>query len=151
MLSGLQRSGRFWLPIVLSSVAFGVVHMIPQQVFNATLLGIVLGILAVRSGSLIPGVVFHLLFNGSQVVLARVDTSVLERGIGSWLITVQKAGEQTALRFDWPLLLICAALAAVLLRWVMRQQPVSPLPAPIPAAPLPAAPKSERETQLQNV
>jgi len=151
MLSGLQSSGRFWLPIVLSSVAFGVVHMIPQQVFNATLLGIVLGILAVRSGSLIPGVVFHLLFNGSQVVLARLNTSPLEHGIGSWLFTVEKAGEQTALRFDWPLLVICVALAAVLLRWLMRQQPVAPTPAPVPAAPVPTVPKAERETQLQNV
>ncbi|MFO1094076.1 MAG: CPBP family intramembrane glutamic endopeptidase [Planctomycetaceae bacterium] len=73
ILSGIQRTGRPWLPIVLSSVAFGVIHMIPQQVFNATLLGLVLGLLAVRSGSLLPGVLFHFIFNGAQVVMSRID------------------------------------------------------------------------------
>jgi sodium transport system permease protein len=151
MLSGMQRSGRTWLPIILSSVAFGVVHMIPQQVFNAILLGIVLGSLAVRSGSLIPGVVFHLLFNGTQVVLARVDATQLEQGVGHWLFTVEKVGEQTGLRFDWPLVLICIALSVVLLRWVLKQQPASRLSAPTAAEPEPVSRKSERETQLQNV
>jgi sodium transport system permease protein len=151
ILSGLQRSGRLWLPILLSSVAFGVVHMIPQQVFNATLLGIVLGIMAVRSGSLIPGVVFHLLFNGAQVVLARVNASPLENGVGRWLFTVEQAGEHTSLRYDWPLLVICVVLAAVLLRWIFRQQPKLPPAAPVPIERQPAPRETERETQLQNV
>jgi sodium transport system permease protein len=147
ILSGMQRSGRTWLPIILSSVAFGVVHMIPQQVFNAILLGIVLGILAVRSGSLIPGVVFHLLFNGTQVILARVDAAQLEQGPGKWLFTA----EQTGLRFDWPLVLICVGLSALLLRWILRQQPASRPPVEAAAESEPVSRKSERETQLQNV
>jgi len=151
MLSGLQRSGRPWLPIIMSSVAFGIVHMIPQQVFNAILLGIVLGILAVRSGSLIPGLVFHLLFNGIQVVLSRVDVSPLERGIGQWLFTVERAEEQTGLRFDWPLLLICVVLSGLLLRWVLKQHPSSPPPVATVAEPAHALTKAQREAECLNV
>ena len=38
-----------------------------QQLFNATLLGIVLGLLAVRSRSILPGIVFHFLNNAMAV------------------------------------------------------------------------------------
>ena len=122
ILSGMQRGGRPWLPIILSSVAFGIVHMIPQQVFNATLLGIVLAVLAVRSGSLIPGVIFHLIFNGAQVVLSRIDLTGFEGGAADWLFTVERAGDQSALRFDWPLLVICIVLSGILLRWIFTRR-----------------------------
>lgn len=72
MLSGLGRHGRTWLAIILSSLAFGVMHMIPQQVFNAALLGIVLGIVATRSQSLWPAVAFHLVFNSLALMHGRI-------------------------------------------------------------------------------
>lgn len=122
ILSGMQRGGRPWLPIILSSVAFGIVHMIPQQVFNATLLGIVLAVLAIRSGSLIPGVIFHLIFNGAQVVLSRIDLAGFEGGAADWLFSVQREGDQSALRFDWPLLVICIVLSGILLRWIFTRR-----------------------------
>jgi len=42
LLTGFSRGRRAWLAIVLSAVTFGLMHMIPQQVFNAALLGLVL-------------------------------------------------------------------------------------------------------------
>jgi sodium transport system permease protein len=118
ILSGMQRSGRRWLPIVMSSVAFGIVHLISQQVFNAILLGLVLGLLAVRSRSLIPCIVFHFLFNGTQVLLSRSDLKAFEHEGLKWLITVERAGAQAQLRYEWPLLIVCAVAAAVLIRWL---------------------------------
>src|SRR5205823_2985919 len=53
VLTGFSRNGRTGIAISLSAIAFGVMHMIPQQVFNATLLGLVLGLIAARSGSLL--------------------------------------------------------------------------------------------------
>ncbi len=50
ILTGWQRSYRGWAAITMSSVAFGMIHMIPHQVFNAVFLGFVLGLLAVRAG-----------------------------------------------------------------------------------------------------
>ena len=49
---------------------FGFLHVLLslfQQLFNATLLGIVLGLLAVRSRSILPGLIFHFLNNAIAV------------------------------------------------------------------------------------
>ena len=70
ILSGLERQHRTRSAILLSALMFGFLHVLMslfQQLFNATLLGIVLGLLAVRSGSVWPGIVFHFLNNGMAV------------------------------------------------------------------------------------
>ncbi|MGC1272498.1 MAG: ABC transporter permease subunit/CPBP intramembrane protease, partial [Planctomycetaceae bacterium] len=102
ILSGFLKGRRMWLAIALSSFAFGLMHMIPQQVFNATLLGLVLGLLAVRSGSLWPGVLFHFIFNSSNVVLGRVAPQYADGG------------------YPWPVLLLCAVVAGTLIGWLIR-------------------------------
>ena len=71
ILSGFSRSKRVWLAIGLSSLMFGLMHMIPQQVFNASLLGLVLGLIAVRSGSLLPCMLFHFTWNSLAVLHGR--------------------------------------------------------------------------------
>lgn len=48
---------------VLSALTFGAMHMIPMQVFNATLLGLVLGFIAIKTNSILPGIWFHFLYN----------------------------------------------------------------------------------------
>jgi hypothetical protein len=42
-------------------------HLNVFQVVPAFVLGVVLGLLAVRSGSIVPGMLFHLLYNGVLV------------------------------------------------------------------------------------
>ncbi|QDT55075.1 ABC-2 family transporter protein [Caulifigura coniformis] len=120
ILSGLQRTHRYRLAAVMSSIAFGIVHMIPQQVFNATLLGLVLAALALRSGSLIPGIIFHLIFNGLQVVAARMLTvpSNLE-ALKRWGIYEAEATAASP-QFTWGLLGGCAVIAAPLLWWLVQ-------------------------------
>ncbi len=71
ILSGLEREHRTRSAILLSALMFGFLHVLLslfQQLFNATLLGIVLGLLAVRSRSILPGIVFHFLNNALAVV-----------------------------------------------------------------------------------
>tara|TARA_R110002111_G_scaffold256979_2_gene324610 strand:+ start:96492 stop:98921 length:2430 start_codon:yes stop_codon:yes gene_type:complete len=117
ILSGFGRRGRAWLAIILSSVTFGAMHMIPQQVFNATLLGLALGLIAVHSRSLLPGVIFHFIYNSLSVLRGRIpETWVPENGLQHF-VTMGPDG----LRYSWPLLVICVVVAIVLLRWVMLQ------------------------------
>ncbi len=125
LLSGLQsgRQRSFWTPILISTVCFGVIHMIAQQVFNAMLLGIVLGLLAVRSRSLLPGVIFHFIFNGMQVLQARIPVRYFEPRIMQWLFSVESEGGQTAVRFNAPLLAISGVLSVVLLTWLVKTPP----------------------------
>ena len=118
ILSGMQRSGRKWLPIITSRAALGTAHLTSQQVFNAILLGLVLGLLAVRSRSLWPCIIFHFLFNGTQVLLARTDLQWFEQNIPEWLIAVERAGEQAQLRYEWPVLIVCVIGGAAIIRWL---------------------------------
>ena len=48
-----------WVPIVLSAVLFGAVHGNAPQFVHATLMGLLLGWLYYRTGSLAPGMVLH--------------------------------------------------------------------------------------------
>lgn len=111
ILSGFLKSGRTWLAIGLSSLAFGIMHMIPEQVFNAALVGLVIGLIAVRSGSIWPGILFHFVTNGSQVLLSRLD---LDSGRWSWLARV----ENDELHYSRSVLFVCTLAAAVMIRWV---------------------------------
>jgi sodium transport system permease protein len=56
-----------------------------QQLFNATLLGIVLGLLAVRSRSIVPGIVFHFLNNALTVALSYVVQAPWSGRIVPWI------------------------------------------------------------------
>ena len=76
LLSGFRQSGRTTLAVLLSSFTFGIIHMIPQQVFNAMLLGIVLGAICVRTGSLFPGIVYHFMHNSLSVLHERFGSAV---------------------------------------------------------------------------
>ncbi len=73
ILSGLERGHRTRTAIFISAFLFGFLHVLISlfnQLFPATLLGVVLGLLAVRSRSLLPGIAFHLVNNGLAIVLA---------------------------------------------------------------------------------
>ncbi|MFK7779257.1 MAG: ABC transporter permease subunit/CPBP intramembrane protease [Gimesia sp.] len=117
ILSGFGQRGRVWLAISLSSITFGVMHMIPQQVFNASLLGLVLGLVAVYSRSLIPGVIFHFIYNSLSILRGRIPEKwIPENGLQHFV-----SMEPEGLRYSWPLLLICGVVTILILRWVLKQ------------------------------
>jgi sodium transport system permease protein len=111
ILSGLSRKGRTALAIVLSSAAFGVMHMIPQQVFNTTLLGLVMGLLTIRSNSLLPCIAFHFVNNTLGVLHARLGSAAG----GYWPGNPFVYWEGGALRYQLPTLVVCGAIAVFLL------------------------------------
>lgn len=108
LLSGFRRSGRTALAIVLSSLLFGIMHMIPQQVFNAALLGLMLGYIAVRTDSLLPCVAFHFVFNSLEVLRGRLGNAMPTTGVLGWLFSLDEQG----LRYQ-PLLLLFSAAVVV--------------------------------------
>ena len=58
-----------WLPIAISAVMFGAVHGNIAQFIHASLLGLLLGWLYYRTGSIVPGVVLHWVNNSIAYVL----------------------------------------------------------------------------------
>jgi len=112
LLSGFNNSGRTGLAIVISSLAFGAMHMVPQQVFIAILLGLVLGVITVRSNSILPAITFHFLFNSIEILKGRLLTVELPNGVVGLFFYVE--GEQ--IRYSLLALTVAAAGAALLLR-----------------------------------
>ncbi|MCA9044844.1 MAG: CPBP family intramembrane metalloprotease [Planctomycetaceae bacterium] len=121
ILSGLQKSRNKWVPIIVSAVLFGMIHLIPKQIFNASLLGLVLGLLAVRSRSLWPGVIFHLIYNGMQVGMARMQPEWLESGVAKLFFTVDMSSGSPDPRFNMLTLLISGLASAVLIGGLIRR------------------------------
>ncbi len=67
--------------IVWSAVLFGVMHLVPVQVVNAFMLGLVLGWLYYRTGSLWPGICLHFVNNAlSSLGFLVFDTENLDMG-----------------------------------------------------------------------
>ncbi len=134
VLTGFNRNGRTRVAICLSALAFGVMHMVPQQVFNATLLGIVLGLIALRSNSLLPGVIFHFLFNSISVVRERVGFQIadghaeqLRQSFWHWFVLLEDGG----LRYTWLTLVISGFAASACLWWVWQSGRAKPTSKPV--------------------
>jgi sodium transport system permease protein len=88
ILSGLEREHRTGSAILLSALMFGFLHVLLslfQQLFNATLLGLVLGLLAVRSRSILPGIVFHFINNAMAVALGSAVHASWAGDIVPWI------------------------------------------------------------------
>ena len=58
-----------WLPIVISAVLFGAVHLNEAQVFSATLWGLAIGWVYYRTKSLLPCVAMHVVNNSTATLL----------------------------------------------------------------------------------
>lgn len=61
-----------WIAIAISAMAFGAVHGNMPQFFHATLIGLLLGWMYLKTDSIFPGVVFHWINNSIAFVLANV-------------------------------------------------------------------------------
>lgn len=114
ILSGFGRAGRRWLAVGLSSLTFGLMHMIPQQVFNATLLGLVLGMIALRSRSLFPCMGFHFVFNALAVLHSRAAEWISPTGIAGWFFRL----EDGQLRYETPTIALASVLSIWFLIWL---------------------------------
>jgi len=80
ILSGLRRRLSPWSAVVLSSFLFAVYHMNVFQAVPSFVLGVVLGLLTVRSGSIFPGMLFHLLHNGLLIGVALLSRGYVGDG-----------------------------------------------------------------------
>jgi sodium transport system permease protein len=117
ILSGLRRIGHKWGAIVLTSVFFGLAHGILQQSLGAAVIGVVIGYVAVKSGSLLPGMLYHGIHNGLSVLIGRITPDTI--GSQPLLRLVFEPGvEPGEVIYRWPAVFIAAGIAAGLLWWL---------------------------------
>jgi membrane protease YdiL (CAAX protease family) len=63
---------RRWLMITLSALLFALAHMNPAQLLHPFLIGLLLGWLYERTGSIVPGIIFHWANNTVAYLLIRI-------------------------------------------------------------------------------
>lgn len=110
ILSGLLRRLRPRTAIVLCSFFFALYHMNVFQFLPSFFLGVVLGLLTVRSKSLLPAILFHFLHNGvllSSIHIARL----LQDSIPPFLLEL------------WPFVIGGSLLMALALLWWLYRKP----------------------------
>lgn len=78
----LQWNKHHWLGIAISAVLFAIVHGNPAQMPHALLAGLLLGWMFYRTGSIVPGVVFHWVNNtiayASYNIMSNPDATLSE-------------------------------------------------------------------------
>lgn len=113
ILSGLRHLGHRGRAIFYSALLFGLSHALLQQSIVATIVGLVIGYLAVQTGSILPGMLFHVLHNCLQLASIRLTPGLLERwpALGT-VVTLSPQGE---IVFPWAVVGLSAALTMMLL------------------------------------
>jgi sodium transport system permease protein len=121
ILSGLRHLGHKWWAIALSAVFFGLAHTVMQQSIAAAALGAVIAYLAIQSGSLIPGMLFHATYNSlmlaSTLLPQRIDQLTIR-----WPAARSVFLEVAPGNFEYrlPIVLVAGAAAAGVLLWFHR-------------------------------
>jgi len=116
VLSGFRHLGHKWRAIAYSALFFGLTHAILQQSIMATLVGVVIGLIAVQSGSLLPGIVFHIVHNALPISPLKLD-DLLER----WPIFRKVISlEDGKCGYDTTLVVVAGLAAFALLAWFYR-------------------------------
>ncbi len=111
VLSSLSRYSNTWA-IIVSAVMFGLMHVLTSNILAVerflptTFMGLILGFVAVRTGSLWPGILLHALHNGLLLSLNHYSAQLEQ-----WQVFVQE-GEH--LPTNW-LLGACLAIGVSLL------------------------------------
>lgn len=118
LFNALRRVSSESATIVGSAVLFGVFHLVVtdalaiERLLPSTFLGLILGWLAWKTGSVVPGMLLHFLHNGSVTLLAYYEPWLVEQG---WM----EANQQ-----HLPFLLVLGAaagcgVALALVRWLV--------------------------------
>lgn len=93
ILSGLRHLGRKRMAILISSVFFGLAHGLLQQSVTATVFGVVIGYLAVQSGSLFVAIAYHVIHNSLTLVAGyAMESAEAESFLRGMLGTLESPG-----------------------------------------------------------
>ena len=113
----MRRYSNPWIGIIVSALVFGLIHMNPQQVVYATLLGLVFGWIYYRTRSLLPVIAGHILNNSVAVITMKTW--------GNEDIEAVTADDSMVMI---PFLLILAAMLTLLTIKINRELPAAPRP-----------------------
>jgi sodium transport system permease protein len=121
VLSGFRsRLSPGWA-VVLSAVFFGLAHASAlQQTISATLLGLVLGYIALKTSQITPCIAFHMGYNGLQLLRTRFADTLADGPLADWVFR-PSASPVVGLGYTMPVVVLCG-LSAMVLLWQVGPQ-----------------------------
>ena len=88
LFNGLKQHLNATWTIVVSAVAFGLFHVVlaggaaPERLLPSTLMGLLLGWMAYRSGSIVPSILLHAIHNSTLLIVVQSRDLLAEWNIG---------------------------------------------------------------------
>lgn len=118
ILSGLQSLNSNFKAVLISSLLFGIAHSILQQSIITFFLGCLLGYIAVKTSSLIPCVLYHLVHNGITTSISMVtEQSFIQFPLLKYvLVESAEGGFEYAF---WPAIMMVASGTLIMI-WLGR-------------------------------
>lgn len=115
LLRALLINNKRWVAIVISAFAFGLFHTLSltdlssQKFLPSFLAGLILAWIAIKSGSLFPGIVLHTLNNGILVSLAYYEDRLVaagwiregQTGFPTWILVTAGVGLALGALLTW--------------------------------------------------
>jgi sodium transport system permease protein len=117
VLSGFRHFGSKRWAIGLTAVCFGIAHGVIQQSLAAATVGMLLGYVAVQTGSLIPCILFHATYNG--LMFGTAWLADVSREWPEWAMPFRQLGPGEVV-YRWPVIVVCGVVSLFLLRWLHR-------------------------------
>ena len=121
IFGGLLRNGGAMRAVILSSLFFGLAHSFLQQSIAATIMGLMLGVVAWRTGSILCTMLVHVINNSLSVSLSWLShrQAALPES-AEWFVSIDSSGwhYQPA----WITLSILVSLAMLAILW--RRSPI---------------------------
>lgn len=118
ILQGLLRNHKVGSAILISSFLFGLFHLNLLQMVTSVLLGCVIALLAVRSGSLLPGSLFHFSNNALTILIGRLTAEHIETS--AWMRALFTADPTGGVVYRLPVMLVGLVIAGTLTVWLAR-------------------------------
>jgi sodium transport system permease protein len=117
VLSGLRHIGHKWTAIVLTAAFFGAVHGILQQSISAFVVGIVLGYVAVKTGSIWPAIAFHFTHNALSLSSQRITSDTIDTHL-AWRLVLEHSTAAGGNAYTMPYTVVTTLLAVAILFWL---------------------------------
>ena len=127
ILSGLRRMKNTTLALLVSSLFFGIAHMMLQQSIPAFAVGMLIGYVSIKTKSIFPCMLYHLIHNSLPLLTV---SWIGETGGFAGLVQLQDG----MLRYEWPIVSISIA-AVIALIWRLQGDGTKEMEAT--AAPMP--------------
>ncbi|MEQ8846864.1 ABC transporter permease subunit/CPBP intramembrane protease [Botrimarina sp.] len=131
ILTGLRKSLGDAGGVLLTAVLFGATHTVLVQSLAAAPVGAVLGVIALRTGSIVPCVLMHAAYNSLQLLAAlnapRIRSLTSDWGLSDAVFVEMPSGE---LGYALPIAILGGVAAALMVLAMGRRGRGAPQPAP---------------------